>query len=303
MALNKTTKVTKPMEPLTIIKKKVIPSIYSPGVSIDGMLFAFVSRSGIQSTSLSSCRETTIANLNYGLNKNTFDNSNNHVIGTDAPIDTKTLRFMVVTKIQNVTTLARKGAEARMERAIKGLNIYEAIPRWRKSTAHVAKHPSFKDGAHYVTWLIKASSKWMEQPQLLSIYLLLLRTMFTNFVNVTSIKTIHESFDTLIECKDTVDVKYGLSGHYEPVNLVYKKRYLIYPFILKNVKEIFKGVDRRKAWPESKTSGINSCFGVSSGIYNFINKKAGYSEDVKMLQKRFYDMYKEGITNDSDGRK
>jgi len=240
-----------------------------------------------QCTSFMTCREyLNRCALSHFVNKKFSDN---YAPGTDAPIDTNKLRLLLTTDLHDMP----KGAIAEFKQALfnakAGINRYEELAGWKKSVICTVNHEVYKTNM----WMITAPNEWMSQPQLLSMFVLLLRFMCLHpTIDTSSIDTIQNNIIDMMEKHEENKQKKKQNFTTDPdleCRFQNEDAVLKYAFIVKNVKEVFGGIDIEKAWPSSAS---DASFTTSSGIDMFIACRGGYSDTVKLLQDAFAEMWK-----------
>jgi len=284
----------KEIEPTTEKKKLLVVNprlkdTHTYSLNFNSLHIAFVSdeeHKRTQCTGFLTCREyINRCVLSHHMNKRFFDS---YGPGTDAPIDVNKLRLLLATTLTNDSKEHSDAFKQALFNAKAGINRYEELAGWKKSVICTVKHKMFKSNV----WMITAPNEWMSQPQLLSLFVLLLRfiTMHPT-IDTTSIDTLHNSMIALVTQynKDKTEKRGKLVTD---CDLEYRfpneDTILKYAFIVKNAEILFSGVGIEKAWPVDVSE---PSFTSTSGIDRFIGNETGYSDTVKQLRLTFHDMW------------
>jgi hypothetical protein len=202
------------------------PSRSYPG---DGLLFCWLgtprNKTYQQSSTWHGCRETFTGELKRQVTGTAKEVVNNK-------IDTRRLRIAVMrrSKVVNKSDSEKKDAFDTnwMCEAMRILNLFEKKLGWSlTSVAKVKGHSVHTDGSNI--FVFAASCKWLRSPQLLSLYLLLLRLCRNK-----SFKKMN-NFDDLPKVYDELLVIAGSNEDAKHFVLVYKYLHTI----LENCDELF----------------------------------------------------------------
>jgi len=214
---------------------------------LDNLSWCFVNRDMTQSSRISNCRDYFNESLQASI-KNTHHAY--RPVGEYEKIDTDKFRFVLI----NVDA-------RRLQNALEILDIYAKAAGW-----HTAKMIRVRF-ARFNGFVIEADRNWLRYPQLMSIFILIIR-----FIQFEKKKVIRKPWYAKTVCdldlfwKELIEEKANALGGYHRLPGNYPQIYKTYKYLIPifmHEKEIFS-----KAMPKSWTG---EKMDANSGIHTFTN--------------------------------
>lgn len=247
------------------------------GYSYDRLAWCFVTERNEQCSRLTTCRDYFNESLQASIN----DGSHSYYPpGWFKRIPIDRLRILFV----NVTNIAR------LKNAIKTLDIYAKEAGWQLAKV---KNVDTTSRLHKKAMLVKADQNWMRYPQLLSMFMLIIRfTHATGEIRPADIKdinSVHKFWEDILDKKIRTFGSRDLPGNYSWLYHVYR----FFPTIICKENKIFDK-EMPKAWQGEKFHG-------NSGIHTFVERKC--PTDHMKEAKKLIELYAEVEKNEQEGSK
>ena len=249
---------------LVKVAARVGTSAPGGGYGYTAINFAFVSSptdGRRQATSTMTCREYVNRAAWAAANKEFVGQ---HTPGEDAPIDFDRLRLLVVHDPSGVDAFKNKLFNGKA-----ALNLLEKFNNWKPSTITTVNHAHYKNA-----WLLTGPKEWMAHPQMLSLATWVLRlSASAGPLDVKSFGSYENNLQKLSTKRDTIA---DISTY---CNRFWNKLYVL----MKYYTEIFGKMDHKDAWVKVRSPS----FGVYSGLLNFVEGNAHYSDAIESAYSRY----------------